>query len=114
MLYVYLNDPTQAAAFEEFAGRSPFVEQFLTAKEAAARYHLPQEAIGDYVLLAGPTTAFAETKEACLHTEKSRTHGSLYEREIPLWAIHPEKPAEYYHGHKDIAAYLWEDAQAME
>ncbi len=106
MLYVFLKDKSQAASFEEFARRSPYVEQVLTAQEAAASYHLPVGQIGDYVLLAGKETAFGEVEGEVLHTESSRTHGSLYEREIPLLAIHPEKTQEHYQYHKDIAAHL--------
>ena len=39
---------------------------------------------------------------------QSRTHGSLYEQDVPLWAIHPAAPAEAYQYSKDIAAVLFE------
>ena len=62
----------------------------LTAAQAAAAYHLPGAAIGDYVLLAAPGLRVRGSFRASRrHTEASRTHGSLYEREIPLLAIHP-------------------------
>lgn len=40
--------------------------------------------------------------------DASRTHGSLYEQEVPLLAIHPAAPAEAYQYSKDIAAVLFE------
>lgn len=108
-LYVFLKDAARAAEFVDFARSQPEVEQVLTAAQAAAAYHLPEAAIGDYVLLAAPGCAFAELPGERLHTEASRTHGSLYEREIPLLAIHPAAGPEAYRFSKDIAAILMEE-----
>ncbi len=108
MLYVFLKDSSQAERFATFAKESTFVEKILTGAEAAREYHLPEEKIGDYVLLAGKDTAFGEIEEETLCTEESRTHGSLYEREIPLIAINPEKTQEHYRYNKDIVSYLFE------
>ena len=108
-LYVFLKDAARDAEFVDFARSQPEVEQVLTAAQAAAAYHLPEAAIGDYVLLAAPGCAFAELPGERLHTEASRTHGSLYEREIPLLAIHPAAGPEAYRFSKDIAAILMEE-----
>lgn len=40
-------------------------------------------------------------------TDASRTHGSLYEQEVPLLAIHPAAPEEFYQYSKDIAVVLF-------
>ena len=108
-LYVFLKDAARDAEFVDFARSQPEVEQVLTAAQAAAAYHLPEAAIGDYVLLAAPGCAFAELPGERLHTEASRTHGSLYEREIPLLAIHPAAGPEAYRFSKDVAAILMEE-----
>ncbi|MGI5884343.1 MAG: alkaline phosphatase family protein [Candidatus Spyradocola sp.] len=105
-LYVFLKDAARAAEFVDFARSQPEVEQVLTAAQAAAVYHLPEAAIGDYVLLSAPGCAFAELPCERLYTDASRTHGSLYEREIPLLAIHPAAGAEAYRFSKDVAAIL--------
>ena len=47
-------------------------------------------------------------KAEAVVTDASRTHGSLYEQEVPLLAIHPAAPAEAYQYSKDIAAVLFE------
>ncbi len=106
MLYVFVRDPAQRQAFCAFARQSQFVEQVLTKKEAAREFHLPEDQIGDFVLLSSPDAAFGETEEQVLHTQASRTHGSLSEREVPLIALNPEREAGAYHYSKDIAAYL--------
>lgn len=106
MLYVFLKHRTDAERFARFAGEHPLAGEVLTAAEAAERYHLPQDKIGDYVLLSARGQAFGEVEGEFLHTDESRTHGSLYEREIPLFALNPEREASFYHYSKDIAAGL--------
>lgn len=108
MLYVFVRDPAQRQAFYDFARQNQFVERVLTREEAAGEFHLPAGQIGDYILLAPQNTAFGEQPEEILHTQASRTHGSLYEREIPLIALNPEREAEAYQNSKDIAAYLFQ------
>ena len=108
MLYVFMKDKSQAEDFYSFAGNLPYIEQLLTSEETAKLYHLPLEQIGDYVLLTGKNNAFGECEGDIIYTEKSRTHDSLYEREVPLIAINPDKPAESYIYSKNIAAYLFE------
>ena len=107
MIYVYLKDPAQADKFASFAKEQPYIEQVLTKEEAAEKYHLPVAQIGDYVLLTGKDSAFGECGQAVLHTDESRTHGSVYEREIPLIAFNPQRPAEDYEYSKDIVAHLF-------
>ena len=82
------------------------MNKVLTAEEAAARYDLPAERIGDYVLFAAEDCAFAEMETVRLCTEDSRTHGSLYEREIPLIAIGPAAAPEAYSSNQDIVRNL--------
>ncbi len=103
MAYLFLDHPEDAQRLQDFAKAQPEIEQLLTAKEAAQRYHLPADTIGDFVALAAPDCAFGETEAVRLYTDTVRTHGSLYERTVPLWAIAPEKPASFYQYTKDIA-----------
>lgn len=107
MVYVYLKKPEERAAFLDFVRQLPQVEAVQTAAEAAASYHLPAGQIGDYVLYAAPDCAFGELESGeILHTDASRTHGSRYEREIPLAAIHPAAGPECYQYHLDIVRNL--------
>ncbi len=108
MLYVFLKDKSRSEAFYRFAQNQPYIEQALTAEAAAKIYHLPQEQIGDYVLLTNMSSAFGECEGNIIYTQNSRTHGSLYEREVPLIAINPIKNADNYTYSKDIAAYHFE------
>lgn len=108
MIYVFLKDKSQAKDFYDFASDQPYVEQVLTKEEAAEAYHLPVEKIGDYVLLSAEKAAFGETEGEIIHTDESRTHGSLHEREIPLIALNPEREEDCYVYHKDITTHLFD------
>lgn len=107
MLYVYLKNPAQADKFYRFAREQPYIEQVLTKEEASRIYHLPVTQIGDYVLLTEKNSAFGECEQDILYTQASRTHGSLYEREVPLIAINPEKAESDYDYSKDIVEHLF-------
>lgn len=106
MLYVFLKNPVQAADFRRFAQEHPLVERVLDSRQAAVEYYLPPDKIGDFVLLAGEDIAFGEVEGESIHTDGSRTHGSLYEREIPLIGINTTQSGERFKYHKDVARYL--------
>lgn len=106
MLYVFLNNPAQRDAFCRFAKSQPYIELILTNEEATTLYHLPADKIGDYVLLTNKDSAFGECEQDIIYTQNSRTHGSFYEREVPLIAINPEKVKSKYIYSMDIAKYL--------
>lgn len=56
------------------------------------------------MLLAAPGCAFGEVRGERLTTDAVRTHGSLYEREVPLLAINPQAGPDSYRYSKDITA----------
>ena len=58
------------------------------------------------MLFSAPGCAFDECEGETIHTDESRTHGSLYERKIPLVAINPAALAEEYRYHMDIVRHL--------
>lgn len=107
ILYLYFMEPSEEAAILEFISSQEAVEQVLPAKEAAALYHLPEDEIGDYVAFAAQDHAFGEAEDFVLHTDQVRTHGSLYERTVPLIAINSAAAADAYQYSKDIVRYLW-------
>ena len=106
-LYVFLKDITQTEGFFNFTKAHPQEDMVLPKEEAAKRYHLPVTQIGDFVLFSKKDCAFGETEGEVVRTDTSRTHGSLYERDIPLIAINPAQAAECYSYHKDITTNLF-------
>jgi phosphonoacetate hydrolase len=109
ILYLFLKRPEEKDALLELIRSRPEIEAVMTNTEAAGKMHLPLKGIGDYVIFTAPDCAFGELGGATtLVTDASRTHGSLYEQEVPLLAVHPAAPAEKYRYSKDIAAVLFE------
>ena len=106
ILYLYLQDKCEEEQLLKLLASQPAVEQVLSAKEAAALYHLPEDEIGDYVAFAAQDCAFGEVDPPILHTNQVRTHGSLYERTVPLIAINAAAPPEEYAYSKDIVRHL--------
>jgi phosphonoacetate hydrolase len=61
------------------------VEEVLPSEDAALRFHLPRERIGDMVITGARDTMFGDIPCAYTELEPSyRAHGSLHEMEIPL------------------------------
>jgi phosphonoacetate hydrolase len=107
ILYLFLKKPEEKDTLLELIRSRAEIEAVMTNKEAAEKMHLPLRGIGDYVIFTAPGCAFGELGgTATLVTDASRTHGSLYEQEVPLLAIHQAAPEEIYQYSKDIAAVL--------
>ena len=107
ILYLFLKKPEERDDLLRLVRSRPEIEAVMTNIEAAEKMHLPLQGIGDYVIFTAPDCAFGELDgPETLITDKSRTHGSLYEQEVPLIAIHPAAPQESYQYSKDIAAVL--------
>jgi phosphonoacetate hydrolase len=91
--YVYLENPEDAAGVEALLRSVPGVEAVWPSTEAAARFHLPAECLGDFVVAADKDTVFGilEKEEQALQPDY-RNHGSLYETDIPLIAWNLRDP----------------------
>lgn len=84
--YVYLNDPETEEKASAILREEKGVEAVLTREAAARIYHLHPGRIGHLFLLADRETVFGDLPEPReeLHV---RSHGSLHEREIPIYAL---------------------------
>ncbi len=101
-LYLYLKDAGEKDAVLSYLLKTEGIADVMQNSKAATQFFLPEEGIGDFVLFAGDGCAFGEVESCFLETDSVRTHGSLYEREVPLIALNPPLPAERYHYSKDI------------
>lgn len=106
ILYLYLREREEEQRLLDLLASRPEVEAVLPAEEAARRYRLPKNEIGDYVAFAAKECAFGEVEGHALHTDAVRTHGSLYEREVPLIALNSPTPADKYAYSRDIVRNL--------
>ena len=83
----------------------------MPSEEAASRFHLPLERIGDIVVLGDRDTMFGEMDSAYADLDPSyRAHGSLHEMDVPL-LIHncdglpPNVSA--FSNNKDLVRFLY-------
>jgi len=84
---VYLRDPRAASAAAELLRARPGIELVLPRDEAADRFELPPERIGDLVVIGDHLTVLG-TSEAHHDltglTVPLRSHGGLSEQKVPL------------------------------
>lgn len=83
--YVYLNDPADRDRAVDTIMSLEGVEEVLDADEAAHRYSLMPSRVGDLVVIPDQHTVFGDPEEECkLLPPEYRSHGSLYDMNIPL------------------------------
>lgn len=106
IMYIYLDEGQRAEEFLAFAEGVPEIERILTKEDAAQEFRLPEDAIGDYVMLLKKDYGFGEFDGGRIEVKDVRTHGSLYEREVPLFAVNPQFPESSYQYSKDIVGNM--------
>jgi phosphonoacetate hydrolase len=83
--WVWLNKPTDAPAATTLLRGLKGVEAVLTRAEAARRFHLKPERIGDLVVLGDKETVFGDLDGELEDLPPGfRTHGSLHEATVPV------------------------------
>jgi phosphonoacetate hydrolase len=85
--YLYQPQANQEAAAKQLLLRLDGIEEVLTREEAAQRFRLMASRIGDLVVIPDKDTVFGDLPaEREKLAADYRSHGSLYETEIPLLA----------------------------
>lgn len=109
--YVYLNSPGDLEQVRKTILSLKGVEEVITRQEAAKRYHLKADRIGDLIVLGDRNTVFGKLEEAESRSlpDNYRTHGSIYEAEVPLFIYNARNmPAASYFTHNfKLAAWLY-------
>jgi phosphonoacetate hydrolase len=85
--YVWLHAPGDADAVAATLAEIPGVESVLPRSEAATRHRLMPERIGDLVVIGDRDTVYGDLpgeREREQLEDGYRSHGSLYERAVPL------------------------------
>lgn len=111
--YVYLNNKQDEARIKEALLKIPGVEKVLTRKEACELYHLLPGRIGDLVVLADSVTVFGNLSDNKYEEElpqNYRTHGSEYEKKVPLIIYNSGKlpPESYFRYNYNLTGWLME------
>jgi phosphonoacetate hydrolase len=103
--YVYLSDSASLeeaiAVLQETAG----VEQVYRCEEAAARFGLMPDRIGDLFVLGTPEVVFGDIEGEEQRID-IRSHGSHHEAAIPIIGSVAKAPASEYRYNLDIARHL--------
>jgi phosphonoacetate hydrolase len=105
-IYVYIEsgDVNEAKkALRDTTG----VEDVVGREDAAARYRLPPERIGDMVVLGKPDVVFGSPSQIAM-SPNLRSHGSLHERDVPIIGYGGDFRGFTFHENRDIGEYIFE------
>jgi len=108
--YVYLNNKNDLASVRETIMKLKGVEQVLTRDEAAKKFNLMGDRIGDLVVLADENTVFGNLdKDYESLPENYRTHGSAYEAIVPLFVYNASNApaADFFSFNYKLASWLF-------
>ena len=111
-IYVHLDrgaDLTQALdALRDLDG----VDEAIPREEAARRFRLMEERIGDIMVLGAEDVVFGDPAEVDL-PPNLRSHGSIYEADVPIIAcgpgLGPEARAGRFTQNRDVGRYLLDE-----
>jgi len=109
--WVHLKSPDDAARVTAALRALYGVEKVMTRAEAAEALHLLPERIGDLVVLGDKDTVFGhlEAVEMERMPPEFRTHGSLYELDVPV-VVHNARgvpESGYFRHNLDLARWLY-------
>jgi phosphonoacetate hydrolase len=108
--YVYLNNTNDLQTVKTALYQLKGVQQVLTRTEAAQKYHLPANRIGDLIVLGDSTTVFGDLENHATEDLPAtyRSHGSAYENNVPLIILNAPRlpPSSFFDYNKDLAAWL--------
>jgi phosphonoacetate hydrolase len=108
-VYVYLNKAGDTAKAKKILLSLRGVESVYTRREAVNKFHEMASRIGDLVVLGDKNTVLGE---AATETEPLaatyRSHGSVYEQDVPLIIYNiPHPAAAYFKYNKDLLRWLY-------
>ena len=112
--YIYLNNLGDSSSVKQIILGLKGVEEVISKAEAAKRYHLMPERIGDLMVLADSVTVFGhlENAESEELPATYRSHGSSYEARVPLFIYnaHNVPPEGYFTDNYKLASWLYPTA----
>jgi phosphonoacetate hydrolase len=104
-VYVYLDRGSDMKVVRQWLEQTLVVDSVYSRYEAVERFRLPGDRIGDLFVLASQDVAFGEQAEVELKG-CGRSHGSLYEVDVPIIAYHPTLPCQDYSYNLDVVRNL--------
>jgi phosphonoacetate hydrolase len=108
-VYIHLKDPQDAKRVREIISDVKGVERILTREDAAREFKLMASRIGDLMVLGDKDTVFGELDDEKESFPGLRSHGSLHEIDIPLFAYNAKNvpSPDYFHHNLDLARWLY-------
>ena len=105
-MYVYL-DPSDVSEALKLLRETPGVEQVFVREEAAERFRLRDERIGDIVVTGEKDVVFGDPSEVEM-PPYLRTHGSVHESRIPLIGYNGDFEDFSFGENRDMGRYIFE------
>jgi len=105
-IYVYLNDEDLERALEALNGIDG-VDDALPREEAAQKFQLMPDRIGDIMVLGSKDVVFGDPGEVTL-PEGLRSHGSMHEMRVPIIGWGSDFASFQFQENKDLGRYVFE------
>ena len=111
-IYVHLEDSADLNAALDTIGNLEGVEEALPGEEAARRFRLMPERIGDVLVLADATTVFGDPAEVTI-PKGLRSHGSAHETTVPIIGCGPGldggSSSDRFGRNLDVGRYIFDE-----
>ena len=106
-IFIYLRDVGQTDEAVKVLRETPGVEEALPREEAAAKYHLRYERIGDILVLGEEDVVFGDPAQVEL-PPNLRSHGSLHEDRVPIIGYGGDFEGFDFQENRDVGRYVME------
>ena len=106
-IYIYLDEDNIPAAVETLVNTEG-IEEALTREEAAPRYRLMPERIGDIMVLGAPDVVFGDPAEVEL-PPTLRSHASVHEIDVPIVGCGPGLNAADFAENVDVGRFVFQN-----
>ena len=105
-IYVYVSGGQVEDAVAVLR-QTPGVDDALAREEAAARFHLKADRIGDIFVLGAADTVFGSPSQVEI-PPNLRSHGSLHEEQVPIIGWGGDFQGFDFHENRDVGRYVME------
>jgi len=108
--YVYLNDQKDLENVKNMISKLAGIDAVLTKNEAANKFHLMPQRIGDLIVLGDSTTVFGDLDtESEKLPESYRSHGSSLDARVPIFIYNAKNApsADYFSSNYLLASWLY-------
>ncbi len=106
-IYLHLEDPTALSDALGLLRETDGIEEALPRTEAAERFSLMEERIGDIVVTGSADVVFGDPSEVAL-PPGLRSHGSSHERQVPIIGYGGDFGGFEFRENRDLGRYVSE------